>query len=159
MRKHNAIVSQHWLCRSACESLQVTADWLAQISSSAATHTINMNMKTCRVMLIQHLLHSLSIVSIAITVHSSTTSTELCLTTLNCKGRLPLEALVVSRVCVLLYNGPVGLLLSTAGLLNGVLICSSPLLRESLSLPLPFLGPTLQLTGNEMSVFTPSPDY
>lgn len=52
--------------------------------------------------------------------HTATTSTKLCLTTLNCKGRqLPLEALVVSLGCVLLYNGPVGLLLCTAGPLNG----------------------------------------
>lgn len=79
-------------------------------------------MKPCRMMLIQHLLQSWSIVSIAITVHCSTTYTKLCLTILNCKGRAPLEALVVSRGCVLLYNGPVGLQLSAAGLLNGVLI-------------------------------------
>lgn len=49
-------------------------------------------------------------VNSSIILLSSTASTELCLTTLNCKGRLPLEALVVSLGCVLLYNGPVGLL-------------------------------------------------
>lgn len=47
---------------------------------------------------------------LAIILHSSTTSTELCLTTLNCKGRLPLEALVVLLGCVSPHNGAVGLL-------------------------------------------------
>lgn len=92
-------------------------------------------------------------------MHASTTPTKLCLTALNCKGRMPLEALVISRGCVSLHNGPVGLLLGTTGLSNAALMCESPLLRESLSLPLPFLCATLQLGGNEMSVFTPSPDY
>lgn len=73
-------------------------------------------------MLIQLLLCTVARVGIAFITLSST-STMLCLTPLDCKGRLPLEASVVSRGCVLLYNGPVGLQLNTTGRLNGVLIC------------------------------------
>ena len=164
MRRHDVAVSRqnalaYWLCRSAPEVPRVSVDWLAQISSSTIKQAVKWKKKKQRKRkhagwcFIQHLLHSLSI------LHSSTASTNLCLTTLDCKGRLPLEALLVSLGCVLLCNGPVWRLQCTAGPVNGALICSSPLLWESLSLPLPFLGSALQLAGNEMSVFTPSPDY
>lgn len=87
--------------------LRGAADWLAQISSSAAAHRNDHQKKNAA----------------AVGPYSSTASAKSCLTTLCCKQRPPLEVLGVSHVFVQLFNGPVGPQWSTAGPLNAVPIC------------------------------------
>lgn len=96
--------------------------------------------------------------SLSIVVNPSIISTLVCLTTLNYKERVPLEAPVFSRGCVPLSNGSAKLRLGSAGPLMVCWSVRAHYFENPCHCHCPSSAPHFSFS-NEKCVFTPSHDY